>query len=587
MTANGKGGDRGRNGGRSDHRNPARDSAGGRLGDTDSGRQLAELLKALQPSSASQSSSPPPPAVTKTGPHSGRKPNGAFPKQATTGQEVGRHPRSQPDGFRPKPTKPPSRKPPETVRISSQKLAEIYALADEASGFRTATQPKITLARVVTDFGRAAFERIRAMRPELEGLVADAQAAPSLDTRTHNGIQQRIALGTTALHDIIGLSEGFIGCDFGTSSTKTVVRWPYDAAEGFAFAVPVPSAWCSGGIPHLWPTAVYFNPTTKMFAAIPGQGYHAITGFKSALLDKRSHRMCGHGLTNADAGVAFLAQHLAYVLGVVREKVPEKKVSLVNFGVPVAKLSESDVTNDFRRVIEAALSLIGKADNLSFDDVRGALAKPEVGPLEATYHAELSGAIAGYCSAPRHRQGAHMIIDCGSATLDIASFELTDSKWPIGIYAAQVEPLGADACRRYIAAGASDDECRKASRYQEAEVSHATSQLQPIQYAAHERRYGYQVILVGGGVSSSVHQPLLERMEQAFDLKFYRPRLSPTLNRDRASQDTRLILADGLARDPFDLREVVMPLDREKNQAVSGNMGNARGTNWEITKDQV
>ncbi|OYZ13688.1 MAG: hypothetical protein B7Y35_07460 [Sphingomonadales bacterium 28-64-96] len=425
------------------------------------------------------------------------------------------------------------------------------------------------------------------MRPALEGLVADAQAAPSLDTRTRNKIQQRIALGAQALVDIIEPSEGFVGCDFGTSSTKTVVRWPYDAAEGSAFAVPVPSAWCSGGIPQLWPTAVYFNPATKLFAAIPGQGYHAITGFKSALLDKRSHRMCGHGLTNADAGVAFLAQYLAYVLGVVREKASDKKVSLVNFGVPVATLSESDVTREFRRIIEAALSLIGKAEALSFDEVRGALAKPEAGPLEATYHAELSGAIAGYCSAPRHRQGAHMIIDCGSATLDIASFALTDSQWPIGIYAAQVEPLGADACRRYIDAGASDDECRKAARYQEAEVCHATYQLQSGQYAAHEGRFGYQVILVGGGVSSSVHQPLLTKMEEAFDLKFYRPRLSPTLQRDRASQDIRLILADGLARDPIELREVVMPLDRENHHASSGNMGNARGTNWEVTKDQV
>jgi hypothetical protein len=554
---------------------------GGRIGDTDSGRQLLDLLKSMQPE-------------PKPGPSSHPKANGGEKEvnRRECPDAASQQPYERPRGAKAKKRRPtamqqkrsrtPQAKPKEMVRISAEQKAAAIAQADKASGFRpddvyTSTQ---STSPKVTDFGAGAFQRIKALRPALEGFAADAQAPSSVDDDTYRQTIGRIELGAASLDTIVAEAEGYIGCDFGTSTTKTVVRWPYEAGSGYAIALPVPKAWRSGGVPHLWPTTVYFDPDTKRFSPLPRPGFRCITGFKSALLDGNPLRMCASGLmTNADAAVAFLAQYLAYAVGTVRERFPDKKISMVNFGVPVAKLLDCAVANDFKRVIKAAIGLIGRSANLTLADVRMALAEPQDCPILASFHAELSGAIAGYCSSARHRHGPHMIIDCGSATLDIASFDLGEGEWPIGIYAAQVEPLGADACARYLAMGANERDCRDAARYQEAEVCGRTLrkertgfQLQP------DGKFNYQVILVGGGIDSAIHSALLKRMEEAFSFKFHRPRFDRPVKKSSDADDARLILASGLARDPFDLRSVAMPDDRPGDDWGGPDM---------ITKGQV
>lgn len=563
---------------------PGGGKGGGRIGDTESGRQLQDLLNSMRPAPvtnlpvspraiatsvgtlAKGTDSPPCAAVSKASPDSHGRP--AKKKQRGRPQH--------------KQVKKPAPKPREIVRLSPEQKAAAYAQADAASGIRPngGSLPIGMTPSAVTDFGAGAFQRIKALRPALEGFVADARAPSAVDVATYRQTMERISLGARSLDAIVAEAEGFIGCDFGTSTTKTVIRWPYEAGTGYAVALPVPQAWRSGGVPHLWPTAVYFDAETKRFSPLPQPGFRCITGFKSALLERSTLRMCVGGLmTNAAAAVAFLAQYLAYALGTVIERFPGKKISMVNFGVPVAKLADSAVAEDFKRVINAAMGLIGKAGHLTLADVESALAEPRNCPIIASFHAELSGAIAGYCSSARHRRGPHMIIDCGSATLDIASFNLGEAEWPIGIYAAQVEPLGADACARYVALGATEQDCRGAARYQEAEVCGDTLrkertgfQLQP------DKKFNYQVILVGGGIDSSIHQPLLKRMEEAFSFPFHRPKFDTPVVRDKASDDVRLILANGLARDPFELRALAMPEDKPGDGWGGADM---------ITKDQV
>ena len=554
---------------------------GGRIGDTDGGLQLAALLKSMQPELLPSSPAEPKPnGKHKKNGRSGSPDSVSHPSRADPRERTAK--KQRPNSFQQMQGKKAQAKPKEVVRISAEQKAAAFAQADKASGFRpndTSTSIKATPAKV-TDFGAGAFQRIKALRPALEGFSADARASSSVDDDTYRQTMERIALGAASLDTIVAETEGYIGCDFGTSTTKTVVRWPYEAGTGYAIALPVPQAWRSGGVPHLWPTAVYFDPETKHFSPLPRPGFQCIIGFKSALLERNTLRMCAGGLmTNADAAVAFLAQYLAYAVGTIRERFPDKKISMVNFGVPVAKLLESEVADDFKCVIKAAMGLIGKAANLTLSDVRMALAQPQHCPILASFHAELSGAIAGYCSSARHRRGPHMIIDCGSATLDIACFDLGAADWPIGIYAAKVEPLGADACARYMAVGAIEQDCRDAARYQEAQVCGDTLrkdrtgfQLQP------DGKFNYQVILVGGGINGDIHKPLLERMEKAFSFNFHRPKFDTPVKKSSDADDARLILANGLARDPFDLRSVAMPEDRPGNDRRGPDM---------ITKDQV
>lgn len=149
---------------------------------------------------------------------------------------------------------------------------------------------------------------------------------------------------------------------------------------------------------------------------------------------------------------------------------------------------------------------------------------------------------------------------------------------PIAIYDARVEQLGADACSIYQALGATLDECRRASRYQEHLVYRRTLEFSTSPFVQHEHRYPYQIILVGGGIHSQVHEPLLTTMETAFHRKFHRPALAPGLRYDANCEAGRLILADGLARDPIDLRAVAMPGEPPRRRNALPEM---------ITNDQM
>jgi len=77
-----------------------------------------------------------------------------------------------------------------------------------------------------------------------------------------------------------------------------------------------------------------------------------------------------------------------------------------------------------------------------------------------------------------------------------------------------------------------------------------------------------------------VHGPLFGEMQPAFQRAFYRPELDRDLICDAGVDPARLIIADGLARDPIALRDVAMPRDR-------GTEGSPSSLPEMITKDQV
>jgi hypothetical protein len=260
------------------------------------------------------------------------------------------------------------------------------------------------------------------------------------------------------------------------------------------------------------------------------------------------------------AATAFVALHLAYALGAAKEQTPEFKLNGVNVGIPVAALSDERTVGTFDKIVRAATTLVPAAPNLTLEVVQNALTANRPGALPYTLHAELSGAIAGYCHAPRFYIGGQMIIDCGSATLDMASFDLDQrTNRPLGIYGACVENLGADACQSFIAHGVPLGECQDACRFEEHIVYRDTFGRNRSMFAQVDGSYPYQVILIGGGIDSAVHKPFLTRLEAAFARPFHRPAVASTLRYNHDCAPGRLILADGLARDPIDLKEVRLP----------------------------
>jgi hypothetical protein len=413
------------------------------------------------------------------------------------------------------------------------------------------------------DFGRAAFDKIRAMRERLETFSASHGAPVTVSNETRAQIDDRIARGAAQALRIIDRDDGFFfGNDFGTSTTKAVLRHPHMPTAP-AFAAPVPLEFASRGQAHLWPTAIWYHKSTGRFSPYPQEGWVCLQGFKSALVENQNHRICcGSGLTMLQASAAFLALHIAYVLGAALERVPALRLAGINFAAPVAALKNSSTAETFEKLIAKAVSLVPEAANLTVDQLQTPSAsRDEAIPVYLC--TELSAAIAGYCSAPRYYQGGHMIIDCGSATLDMASFYLGEERWPIEIHGASVERLGADACVVYEHNGATGEECVKAAQFQEHTVWKRAAQGGNGGFVlGRDGKYPYQIILIGGGLHGAIHEQMIGTMEPAFRYPFHRPQLSSDLEFDSSVGAGRLVLADGLARDPIDLREVIMPDDR-------------------------
>jgi len=414
------------------------------------------------------------------------------------------------------------------------------------------------------DFGEAAFKRLAPLRASLEGFVANHRGAADVPLEDQDVIRQRISRGAERVAGIVDTDNGYyLGYDFGTSTTKVVARNPY-AGAGLdeAFALDVPLSIASGGQAHLFPTAVYWSMELDRFSLIPGEGYILLDSFKSALIEGRGHRICSKsGLTMAEAATAFLALHIAYCIGAALEENASFRLASLHVGIPVAVFDGQANIALFHRVVSAATRMTGQATQLSRSRVKAELDSCGEPALPYLQFAELAGAIAGYCAAPRFYLGGHMIIDCGSATLDIVTFDLDqNTNRPIGIYGASVENLGADACALYVRSGSKLQDCRDAVRYEEHLVFKQTlgSKRRSL-FVQDNGRFPYQIILVGGGVRSEIHAKFLEQLAVAFEKPFSRPNIAPDLRYEPSCEPGRLILADGLARDPIDLRDIVLP----------------------------
>ena len=529
----------------------------GRLGDSKGAELLAQLKSKLTPTKTPAAASLPP-----------TQPNQELEKKMT-GKAASYLPYLTPDAARAaRKFKKQKSKNAETQGITVIKVRNAVerALYRDAIADPQSEQPVVitpaTIAKAF-DFGEAAFHKLTPLRNSLDGFAADHRGPSAISRVDQQAITRRVKSGAERSAATVDLDDGyFLGYDFGTSTTKVVARNPYGPGGlDEAFAIHVPLSFTSGGEAHLFPTAVYWNKDLDLFSLAPEEGYLLLDSFKAALIQGRGMRMCnGSGLTMAEAATAFVAMHLAYCLGAALEEKSEFKLASINVGIPVAVFDGQSNIALFDRVFGAATRLVAEAPNLSSAQVKAAFREAEDPALPYTRHAELAGAIAGYCAATRFYIGGHMIIDCGSATLDIVTFDLNQQTHrPIGIYAACVENLGADACALFLLKGASLEECREAARFEEHLVYKQTIKAKPNLFGQDNGAYPYQIILIGGGIHSEVHKGLLEKFSAAFEKPFHRPSVASTLRRDPKCEAGRLILADGLARDPIELKDIVLP----------------------------
>ena len=323
----------------------------------------------------------------------------------------------------------------------------------------------------------------------------------------------------------------FLGLDFGTSSTKMIVRLPFEAGEP-SIAIPAPASCRSDDNPYLWQTVLWLT-SGGIFRPWPEPGATVLHSLKQGLIQGRSDTAIFDGkldatVSRAQAGVAYLAFVIRYAKGWLAHNRPDlfrgrEPIWLVNLGVPTASYDDHKLVKPYRRVGAAAL-LLSKSDapvtvdatrtSLSHADVIRAGASEEADEaLAVTVLPEAAAEMTGFTKSTRGAPGLYLLVDVGAMTLDACMFRLNKNATSGDLYefmAAQVRPLGVDSFHW----------CLNEGRTESGFVRQCDRMLREIVWHTRKRRcpeaetwsHGNDVpvFLAGGGAANRLHRDVVE-----------------------------------------------------------------------------
>ncbi|MBL0934829.1 MAG: hypothetical protein IBJ07_08770 [Rhizobiaceae bacterium] len=332
------------------------------------------------------------------------------------------------------------------------------------------------------------------------------------------------------------LSELFavIGLDFGTSSTKIIVRFPYEAGQP-TVAIPAPRHSLSDGDGYLWQTVLWLRESGE-FVSWPEKDAKVLHSLKQGIMGPGATQPCiggtyrGLEITRKDAATAYLAYVIRYVRGWLRTSRPALFRGrftrwLLNLGLPAENADNSVLSSTYRQVAAAALlcaNYDGPVDVettyifLLDEKVRAAAQSIEealelgIGVIPETV-AEAVGFAKSNMSAP----DLYLMVDVGATTLDVCTFRL--HRWNQGEdqYALQngmVRPLGVDAMHWFLGAGRDESGFRAQCERSIREVVWTTRKDKDRNARCWQAGNDLPVFLVGGGAQNAVHRSIVAEL---------------------------------------------------------------------------
>ena len=256
-----------------------------------------------------------------------------------------------------------------------------------------------------------------------------------------------------------GQLDAVLGIDFGTSSTRAVVRLPF-YTQTPTFAIPI-----GHGIRDL---EQYLLPT-KLFVDKQGfcslmfdVGASMFVELKANLMARpHTHMQAVFGPPCAIPTTVVATAYLALVLRQARTWFISEKGReygrftldwMVNFGLPAAIDNSSKRRRSFESVIRAAWIASIRSGPISINHCERLVAEvePEIddsggAKVDIELVPEVVAQALGYAKSQFRNEGLHLLIDVGASTLDVCSFNLFSNEheyqWPI--LTADVKPLGA------------------------------------------------------------------------------------------------------------------------------------------------
>ena len=321
-----------------------------------------------------------------------------------------------------------------------------------------------------------------------------------------------------------------IGLDFGTSSTKVIVRLPFEPGEP-TIAIPAPAPCRSGDDPYLWQTVLWVQGDGA-FLPWPEPGADVLGALKQGLIQGRAETAIpasgALAVTRTHAGTAYLAFVVRYVKGWLRANRPDhfrgrRPVWFVNVGIPTASYDDVHIFKSYRRIAAAALQLAKidapvtlEAVKFFFEDphvVDAANSDEAAEALGVAVFPEAAAEMTGFAKSSRNAPGLYLLVDVGAMTLDTCMFRLNQHASQANRYAfmaADVRPLGVDAFHWFLAEGKTEsgfiEQCRRTLN----SVVWETKRSRDPHAETWKPGNDVPVFLAGGGAANRLHQDVVE-----------------------------------------------------------------------------
>lgn len=319
----------------------------------------------------------------------------------------------------------------------------------------------------------------------------------------------------------------FLGLDFGTSSTKIIVRLPFEPGEP-TIAIPAPVPCRSGDDPYLWQTVLWLD-SIGVFSPWPERNSTILHSLKQGLLQGRSPMTISDHerslpVNRSQAAVAYLAFVIRYAKGWLLHNRPNlfrrrDPIWLVNLGMPTASYDDPEIAKPYRCVGAAALLLAKSNTAVTVESTRNALDNSDVNragtsdeidnALAVTVIPEAAAEMTGFAKSTRGAPGLYLLIDVGAMTLDTCMFRLNRSAQEADVYAfmaAQVRPLGVDSLHWFLGEGKSEPDFIQQCNRTLMDVIWTTKQRRDPAAEVWRPGNDVPVFFAGGGSANSLHQ---------------------------------------------------------------------------------
>ena len=321
-----------------------------------------------------------------------------------------------------------------------------------------------------------------------------------------------------------------LGLDLGTSSTKTIVRLPFEPGQP-TIAIPAPDPCRSDQAPYLWRTSLWLDARGAFFAW-PQPGATVLNSVKQGLILGRSETPVSAPavpvpVSRAQVGVAYLAFVIRYVRGwLLRHRshlfTGRKPVWFVSLGMPAASYDDHTLARPYRRIGAAALQLAktdipvsAESADIFLNDpdvVRAGTSESDAESLGVAVFPEAAAEMTGFAKSTRGAPGLYLLVDIGAMTLDACLFRLNPDAARGSLYsfmAADVRPLGVESFHWFRAEGKTEagfnEQCNRMLHI----VVLRTRQRRDPHAATWKPGNDVPVFIAGGGAANPLHRDIV------------------------------------------------------------------------------